>query len=89
MLDICRALNVSRRTLQYSFAEIYGIAPLAYLRRVRLNRARCDLSTAADDRGSVTTVATQWGFMHLGRFSLDYRQLFGELPSDTLRRTLA
>lgn len=89
VLDLCRALNVSRRTLQYCFAEIYGIAPLAYLRRVRLNRARRDLSTAPNDRVSVTGVATHWGFWHLGRFSVDYRQLFGESPSDTLRRALA
>lgn len=89
VLDICRALNVSRRTLQHCFAEIYGIAPLAYLRRVRLNRARRDLSMASNDQVSITSVATHWGFWHLGRFSSDYRRLFGELPSDTLRRALA
>lgn len=88
VLDICRALSVSRRTLQYSFAEIHGIAPLAYLRYVRLNRARRDLSWPHDNQASVAGVATHWGFWHLGRFSQDYRQLFGELPSDTLRRAL-
>jgi AraC-like DNA-binding protein len=89
VLDLCRALGVSRRTLQRSFAEIHGIAPLAYLRYVRLNRARRDLLQACDAWTSVANVATHWGFWHLGRFSLDYRRLFGELPSDTLRRALS
>jgi transcriptional regulator GlxA family with amidase domain len=35
---------------------------------------------------SVTQVASDQGFMHFGRFSQYYRSLFGELPSDTLRR---
>lgn len=89
VLDLCRVLDVSRRTLQYSFAKIHGIAPLVYLRYVRLNRARRDLSLPRNDRMTVASIATHWGFWHLGRFSLDYRRLFGELPSDTLQRALA
>lgn len=89
VLDLCRVLGVSRRTLQYSFAKIHGIAPLVYLRYVRLNRARRDLSLPRNDRMTVASVATHWGFWHLGRFSLDYRRLFGELPSDTLQRAIA
>jgi hypothetical protein len=30
-------------------------------------------------------VASRWGFMHFGRFAQQYRQLFGEAPSQTLR----
>jgi len=30
-------------------------------------------------------VANAWGFWHMGQFARDYRRLFGELPSDTLR----
>lgn len=86
VFDLCRALNVSRRTLQYSFTEIHGIAPLSYLRRVRLNRARRDLAQPRDNQTSVASVAMDWGFWHLSRFARDYHHLFGEFPSDTLRR---
>lgn len=85
VLDVCSALGVSRRTLQYCFAEIYGISPLAYLRLIRLNRARQAL-LAAREGDTVAQIAAHWGFWHLSRFAQDYRHLFGELPSDTLQR---
>jgi len=34
----------------------------------------------------VKDVVAHWGFWHLSRFSAEYRALFGELPSDTLKR---
>lgn len=34
----------------------------------------------------MTQVAYRWGFNHLSRFAADYRRLFGEVPSQTLRR---
>jgi AraC family ethanolamine operon transcriptional activator len=80
--DICRAAGVSRRTLQYCFQDILGITPAEFLRAVRLDGVRRMLRTAS----SVTDAATHWGFWHLGYFSRDYRNMFGELPSQTHRR---
>ncbi|HEX5339080.1 MAG TPA: helix-turn-helix domain-containing protein [Gallionella sp.] len=79
---ICRQLGVSRRTLQYSFQEQVGMNPVAYLRAQRLNAVRQMLKQGS----SVTDAATAWGFWHFGHFSQEYKKLFGELPSDTLRR---
>jgi AraC family ethanolamine operon transcriptional activator len=80
--ELCLRLGVSRRTVQYAFDEILGTNPASYLRAVRLDRVRKDLLHA----GSVTDAATRWGFWHFGHFSNDYREQFGELPSETLRR---
>lgn len=80
--ELCDALGVSRRSLQYGFHEVWGVSPLSYLRVMRLNAARRSLKTA----GSVTEAATQLGFWHFGHFARDYHAMFGELPSMTFRR---
>jgi AraC family ethanolamine operon transcriptional activator len=36
---------------------------------------------------TVTRVALDWGFEHLSQFARDYRGVYGETPSATLRRT--
>jgi AraC family ethanolamine operon transcriptional activator len=82
--DLCAALHVSRRTLQYSFQDVLQMSPVAYLRALRLNGVRRDLQAAGD--APVGDVAARWGFWHLSRFAADYRRLFGERPSDTRRQ---
>lgn len=85
--DLCRVLRVSRRTLQYAFESIFDINPIAYLRAIRLNRVRRELKAeAGKPQASVGDVAARFGFWHLSRFAPEYRQLFGELPSETLRK---
>lgn len=84
VLDLCRHLKISRRTLQYSFQNIAGTTPTAYLRSIRLNAVRRFLmTTPATFR--IGDVAAQFGFCHFGRFSSYYHQHFHELPSQTLR----
>lgn len=79
--DICRTLEISRRTLQTCFQRTLGIRPTSYLRAVRLNAARRTLKQC----GSVTEAATAWGFWHFGRFAQDYKAMFAEPPSHTAR----
>ncbi|OPG69767.1 AraC family transcriptional regulator [Pseudomonas ogarae] len=86
ILDLCNHIGASRRKLQYCFQETLGINPVAYLRALRLNAVRRELRSGGHARG-VQEVAARWGFWHLSRFSSDYRVLFGETPSQTLRRT--
>ena len=88
IVDLCRELGVSRRWLQLSFNEVVGIGPWAYLHLMRLNGARRMLLRATPSM-KVNDAVEAYGFWHLSRFSRDYRRYFGELPSQTLRRTLA
>ncbi|GLU30430.1 AraC family transcriptional regulator [Trinickia caryophylli] len=86
VLDICRAVGTSRRKLQYCFEEMLGTHPAYYLRVLRLNAVRRELRRHSPATASVGDVAYRWGFPHLSRFANHYRHLFGELPSDTLKR---
>jgi AraC-like DNA-binding protein len=83
MADIAAAAGCSARTVADAFHAHLDIAPMTHVRQRRLERTRAELLNGTD---SVTTIATRWGFTHLGRFALSYSQQFGELPSDTLRR---
>lgn len=82
--DLCRHLGVSERTLRYAFTDVTGASPAAYLRAQRLNRVRRQLRVAEPSETLVKTIAYEHGFYHLGQFSRDYRELFGERPSETL-----
>ena len=83
---ICREIGVSERTLRDAFHKMANTSPLAYLKIEQLNRVRRKLHDTAPDEMLIKQVAFTNGFSHLGQFSRDYKQLFGELPSETLRR---
>jgi AraC family transcriptional regulator, ethanolamine operon transcriptional activator len=84
--EICKALHVSERPLFYGFQEIYGISPMGYLKVQRLQSVRRLLKLADPATTNVTEIARKFGFWSGGHFSRDYRAMFGELPSETLRR---
>ena len=84
--DLCRHTGVSLRALQRSFAEYFQVCPLDFIRARRLNAARLALVAGASSRDSVTDIALDNGFTHLGRFSVEYREHFGEMPRETLAR---
>jgi len=82
---ICCRLSVSQRTLRKAFRSVYGQSPCRRLRVLRLNQARKALLAVKGETAKVTEIAICLGFFELGRFSVEYRELFGESPSQTLR----
>ena len=84
---LCGALAVSERTLRKAFHRTYGVPPCRHLRMLRLSQARRSLLSADGKFTTVTEIATSFGFVELGRFSVEYRKAFGESPSQTLQRT--
>ena len=87
MVDLCTQCETPERTLQYCFLRELGVTPMAYLRTVRLNRVRAALLSAEPPRRTITQIATDFGFVHLSRFAAHYKNMFGELPSETLARS--
>jgi AraC-like DNA-binding protein len=80
--------GVSARSLQSMFQKRRGYSPMEFLRRVRFERVRDELSHP-NHNTTVTSAALQWGFLHLSRFAAGYHARFGEKPSETLRRSSA
>jgi len=82
--QLVAASGVPGRTLYAHFRQTTGLAPLAYVRKARYERLRQELVDGTGE--SLTTIAARWGFEHPGRFAQGYRELFGERPSETIRR---
>jgi AraC-like DNA-binding protein len=82
--DLAAEAGISVRSLQLGFQETVGMTPTAYLRVARLDRVHAELLTGTGR--NVTDTAMRWGFHHPGRFSQQYRERFGVLPSETSRR---
>lgn len=78
--------GVSARTLFRAFKQARGYSPMAFAKKVRLERAR-DFLMSGDPSVSVTDVALQCNFSNMGHFSKDFHQAFGERPSETLSRS--
>ncbi|MBX3731531.1 MAG: AraC family transcriptional regulator [Verrucomicrobiae bacterium] len=83
---LARSIGVSLRSLETAFRQCSDLPPARFLRLQRMNAVHLALVAADPARSRVTDLATNHGFTELGRFAVEYRQLFGERPSETLRR---
>jgi AraC family ethanolamine operon transcriptional activator len=83
--ELSRVTGVSERTLRAAFRETVGLSPKQYAIRQRLCAAHEALRAADPETTTVTDVAMTYGFFELGRFAGRYRDVYGELPSSTLR----
>ena len=86
LTELCQELKIGQRSLYYAFQEYFGLPPMQYLKILRLHGVRRALKSAAPQSSTVTKIAKAYGFWHMGQFSTDYRKMFGESPSTTLRR---
>jgi AraC-like DNA-binding protein len=85
VVELAADLDVSVRTLQAALRTWRSTTPSAYLRQIRLERAH-DTLLNGDASLSVTEIAFQSGFTHLGRFAATYGRVYGEHPSETRAR---
>jgi transcriptional regulator GlxA family with amidase domain len=87
LAEICPAIGVGERTLRVACEKYLGMGPIRYLSSRRMHLARRALLRADPTTATVTRIATDHGFWEFGRFSVTYRSVFGETPSETLRRS--
>jgi len=87
MIELTALVGKSERTIERIFKKHFGIAPYAYLKIHRLHLIRKHL---IESKGSLTIsigdIAMKNGFMQMGYFGSEYKKIFGESPSETLRK---
>jgi len=84
--DLAQELGVTPRALNYAARSVFDMSPFELVRAFRLNHVRHELWERRFSQTRVTSAALMQDFGHLGRFSQQYKSLFGELPSQTLER---
>lgn len=85
--DILLQAGCSRKVLFASFRKYRGYTPGEFLADTRLRLAHERLS-APSKSDTVTSIAYESGFSHLGRFAQHYQKRYGTRPSETLKRAL-
>jgi AraC-like DNA-binding protein len=83
---LCRAIDATERSLLRAFHRFFGVGPAQYMKLRRLNRVHRELLAPDCKETTVTGVMTTCGVTEFGRFAGTYRALFGETPSETLKR---
>jgi AraC-like DNA-binding protein len=84
--DLAEIAGISPRALQLSFQRHLSMSPMTYLREVRLSLVHDRLQRATPGHETVSALAFECGFTHLGRFAAWYRDRYGVAPAETLRR---
>lgn len=85
IVHLADTFSVSTRTLHRTFKDLSGLSPKQYLDVLRLHRFRKDLLDNRQNR-TITSLAFEHGFEHVGRLANFYQDWFGELPRETRRR---
>jgi AraC family ethanolamine operon transcriptional activator len=84
--DLCRAAQVSERTLRNVFHEYFGVGPMRMVRVRQLHEIRAELVSADRAHDTVTRIASRFGVWDFSLFARNYRRLYGESPSETLQQ---
>lgn len=84
LADLCSAANVSAPTLIAAFRDVTGTTPMRFFKLKRLARVRNELLLGRASVSAVKQAGLKHGFIQLGRMSVLYRSVYGELPSQTL-----
>jgi AraC family transcriptional regulator, ethanolamine operon transcriptional activator len=83
---LCLATGTSQRTLLRAFRHFFDVGPARYMRLRQLNRVRCAIRNSAPRSASIRNILISFNVTEFGRFAIEYKQLFGETPSQTRKQ---
>jgi len=84
--DMAAGVGVSERTLETVFREYFGVGAARYFQLRRFRQINIALHDAQANWETVAEILGRHGEWQSGRFAGRYRRLYGESPSQTLRR---
>ena len=89
--EVCQLLNAGQASLYRVCQDYFGMGIIEMMTQVRLEEARRAMiyksTNSICDINTIREIAIRFGFKHQGRFSRRYFTSFGELPSQTLKRS--
>ena len=85
IIDIAQSCNISERLLFHTFKKNYGFSPKNYLNALRLNSVKEDLLKAESENNTINSIIGKYHFYNQSTFIQSYKQMFGELPSQTFK----
>ena len=86
--ELTKELGISERLLHHAFKANYGMTPKKYLLALRMYRVREELLLSNPETTTISSVIEKYNFFNQSTFAQAYKQMFGELPSLTLKRSL-
>lgn len=84
MKQLCILTGKSVRTVERVFKQFFNLSVQEYHTYHRFLLVRQTL--LHDKHIPISNIAFRYGFFHLGRFAAKYKEVFGELPSQTFRQ---
>ncbi|MGD1701127.1 helix-turn-helix domain-containing protein [Dapis sp. BLCC M229] len=84
--QLAQNLGSSSAALSFGFKDLFGVSPMRYLKVRRLNAVRQHLKAREPENCTIAILASEFGFYSPCHFTKDYKTMFGELPSETLRK---
>ncbi len=85
MTTLAEVSGLSGATIHRAFRRYRDYTPMQYLQDERMRLVRQRLLFCGPTE-SVSRIAMECGFLHMGRFAADYRRRFNENPSQTIKR---
>ncbi len=76
--DLASLTGLSTVYFRKLFSEVYGISPIAYVKNLRIKKAKEMLYS---DYGSITDIAFSLGYSNIYDFSRDFKKHVGVSPS--------
>ncbi len=82
--SLAESINISDVHFRNEFKKYFGISPLSYIKKMRMEKAKQMLSAGYH---TIANVATECGFESISYFSYEFKRINGLTPSEYIKRT--